>query len=191
MGGRCIFVGAVGDDAFGQVVLDRLIEHGVDTSLIKVVKGVPDRHGLRQLQRRRQPRLCLQHRPFGGCAVRRRRGDDRGALAAFGLDIMHVSGSALGDAGMGAKVLRALQGVAREGRQDFVRPQRPQGTDRQPGLFRVRARDDRDLLRVPAERRRRRDALSRAGPAQLRIGILCPRRRLCRPQEGREAAAKA
>src|SRR5208283_3561840 len=40
-GGRCIFVGAVGDDAFGQVELDRLIEHGVDTSLIKVVKGVP------------------------------------------------------------------------------------------------------------------------------------------------------
>ena len=31
-GGRCIFVGAVGDDAFGQVELDRLIEHGVDTN---------------------------------------------------------------------------------------------------------------------------------------------------------------
>jgi hypothetical protein len=40
-GWRCIFVGAVGDDAFGQVVLDRLIEHGVVTSLIKVVTDVP------------------------------------------------------------------------------------------------------------------------------------------------------
>ena len=29
-GGDCIFVGGVGDDAFGQVVLGRLVEHGVD-----------------------------------------------------------------------------------------------------------------------------------------------------------------
>src|SRR5260221_12867236 len=40
-GAQCIFVGGVGDDAFGQVVLDRLVAHGVDTRLIKEVGGVP------------------------------------------------------------------------------------------------------------------------------------------------------
>ena len=33
-GGDCIFVGGLGDDAFGQVILNRLIEDGVDVSLI-------------------------------------------------------------------------------------------------------------------------------------------------------------
>ena len=41
VGGRCIFVGAVGDDAFGEVVLERLVQHGVEPKLIRVVKGVP------------------------------------------------------------------------------------------------------------------------------------------------------
>ena len=30
-GSRCIFVGAVGDDAFGEVIVQRLAEHGVET----------------------------------------------------------------------------------------------------------------------------------------------------------------
>ena len=41
VGGRCIFVGAVGDDAFGEVVLRRLVDHGVTPQLIRVVPSVP------------------------------------------------------------------------------------------------------------------------------------------------------
>jgi sugar/nucleoside kinase (ribokinase family) len=55
-GGRCIFAGAVGDDAFGQVILQRLKVDGVDTSLIAVVPGVPRAAPLK-LQRRWQPRF--------------------------------------------------------------------------------------------------------------------------------------
>ena len=40
-GGRAVFAGAVGDDAFGRVVLDRLVADGVDPGLIRVVPGVP------------------------------------------------------------------------------------------------------------------------------------------------------
>ena len=41
VGGRCIFVGGVGDDAFGEVVLRRLVGHKVAPQLIRVVPGVP------------------------------------------------------------------------------------------------------------------------------------------------------
>lgn len=41
LGGRAVFAGAVGDDAFGKVILDRLVGNGVDPGLIRVVKGVP------------------------------------------------------------------------------------------------------------------------------------------------------
>ncbi len=40
-GGRAVFAGAVGDDAFGRVVLERLVADGVDPGLIRVVPGVP------------------------------------------------------------------------------------------------------------------------------------------------------
>src|SRR3990167_6339518 len=42
-GGRAVFAGAVGDDAFGTVLLRRLEQDGVDLALIRVVKGVPAR----------------------------------------------------------------------------------------------------------------------------------------------------
>jgi sugar/nucleoside kinase (ribokinase family) len=40
-GGRAVFAGAVGGDAFGRVILDRLVADGVDLALIRVVPGVP------------------------------------------------------------------------------------------------------------------------------------------------------
>ena len=41
IGGRCFFVGALGDDAFGEVVRERLVEHGVDVSLVRTAKTWP------------------------------------------------------------------------------------------------------------------------------------------------------
>jgi sugar/nucleoside kinase (ribokinase family) len=41
VGSQCIFVGAVGNDAFGEVILDRLSAHGVAIDLVARVQGVP------------------------------------------------------------------------------------------------------------------------------------------------------
>jgi len=64
VGGRCIFVGAVGDDAFGEVVLRRLVDHGVTPQLIRVVRGVLTGAAF-------VSRLRLQHRPLGRRARKR------------------------------------------------------------------------------------------------------------------------
>ena len=113
-GGRCIFVGAVGDDAFGQVELDRLIEHGVDTSLIKVVKGVPT--GTAFVSYNDDGSRDFVYNIILSAAAQFDADEPTiAALAAFGLDTMHVSGSALGDAGMAAKVLRVCKALHAKG----------------------------------------------------------------------------
>ena len=100
VGAASIFVGAVGDDAFGQVVLDRLVGDGVDVSLINVVAGIPTGTAF------------VSYNDDGGrdfvynialSAAAQFDGDEAtiAALSAFGLDVLHVSGSALGDARMG------------------------------------------------------------------------------------------
>ncbi len=113
-GGRCIFVGAVGDDAFGQVVLDRLIEHGVDTRLIKVVKGVPT--GTAFVSYNDDGSRDFVYNIILSAAAQFDADEPTiAALEAFGLDFMHVSGSALGDAGMAAKVLRVCKALHAKG----------------------------------------------------------------------------
>ena len=113
-GGQCIFVGAVGDDAFGQVVLDRLIEHGVDASLIKVVKGVPT--GTAFVSYNDDGSRDFVYNIILSAAAQFDADEPTiAALSAFGLDYMHVSGSALGDAGMAAKVLRVCKALHAKG----------------------------------------------------------------------------
>ena len=107
-GGDCIFVGGVGDDAFGKVVLDRLVEHGVDTSLIKVVKGVPT--GTAFVSYNDDGSRDFVYNIILSAAAKFEADDATlAALDAFGLDVMHVSGSAIADADMAAKVLRACK----------------------------------------------------------------------------------
>ena len=75
VGARAIFAGAVGDDAFGTVLRDRLLGAGVDGALIRVVPGVPTgsafvsynsdgldcpRRGSRAARRPRSPLACLR-----------------------------------------------------------------------------------------------------------------------------------
>jgi len=113
-GGQCIFVGAVGDDAFGQVVLDRLIEHGVNTSLIKVVNGVPT--GTAFVSYNDDGSRDFVYNIVLSAAAHFDADEATIAeLNRFGLDVMHVSGSALGDAVMGAKVLRACKALHAKG----------------------------------------------------------------------------
>jgi sugar/nucleoside kinase (ribokinase family) len=109
-GGACIFVGAVGDDAFGQVVLDRLVSDGVEPRLIKIVKGVPT--GTAFVSYNDDGSRDFVYNIVLSAAARFD-GDDEtiAALDAFKLDVMHVSGSALSDAQMCAKVLRVCKAL--------------------------------------------------------------------------------
>jgi sugar/nucleoside kinase (ribokinase family) len=110
VGGSCIFAGAVGDDAFGHVVLDRLIADGVDPSLVEVVKGVPT--GTAFVSYNDDGSRDFVYNIALSAAARFESGDATiAALEDFGLDVMHVSGSALGDPGMRAKVLRVCEAL--------------------------------------------------------------------------------
>ena len=114
VGGRCIFVGAVGDDAFGEVVLRRLVDHGVDArQLIRIVTGVPT--GTAFVSYNDDGSRDFVYNIVLSAAARFDADDATiAALDAFGLDVMHVSGSALGDAGHVRESAARLQGPARE-----------------------------------------------------------------------------
>lgn len=102
--GRALFAGAVGDDAFGRVVSDRLLADGVLPDLIRVMPGLPtgtahvayNGDGSRDFvfNIARSAAACLPPVPE--------------ILAAFhrhGVTLLHVSGSALGDPAMRAAIL--------------------------------------------------------------------------------------
>jgi sugar/nucleoside kinase (ribokinase family) len=109
-GGRCIFAGAVGDDAFGQVILERLKADGVDTSLIAKVSGVPtgsafvsynadgSRDFVYNIVHSAASQFVADHTTIE-------------KLVNFGTGVMHVSGSVLASAAMREKVLRVCKAM--------------------------------------------------------------------------------
>ena len=100
-GGRAVFAGAVGDDAFGQVILQRLVEDGVDPSLIRVVPGVPTGSAFVSYNSDGSRDFVFN---IGHSAAARMPGLEEiaaGFLAA-GITVLHISGSMLGDATMRA-----------------------------------------------------------------------------------------
>ena len=109
-GGRCIFAGAVGDDAFGQVILERLTADGVDTSLVARVSGVPtgsafvsynadgSRDFVYNIVHSAASQFVADHTTIE-------------KFMNFGTGIMHVSGSVLASAAMREKVLRVCKAV--------------------------------------------------------------------------------
>ena len=113
-GGRCIFAGAVGNDAFGQVILDRLTADGVDTSLVAQVSGVPtgsafvsynadgSRDFVYNIVHSAASQFVVDH-----TTIER--------LVNFGTGIMHISGSVLASAAMREKVVRACKALHSEG----------------------------------------------------------------------------
>lgn len=109
-GGACIFVGAVGDDSFGAVVRDRLIEDGVDGRLIGIVKGAPT--GTAFVSYNDDGSRDFVYNIARSAAAEFDGGDATiAALADFRLDVMHVSGSALGDARMAARIMRICKAL--------------------------------------------------------------------------------
>ena len=113
-GARCIFAGAVGDDAFGTVILERLKADGVDTSLIAVAPGVPTGSAFVSYNDdgSRDFVYNILHSAASRFSV-----DDAmiERLAAFGTGIMHVSGSVLASADMCEKVLHVCKELHRRG----------------------------------------------------------------------------
>jgi sugar/nucleoside kinase (ribokinase family) len=114
LGGRAIFAGAVGDDAFGKVILRRLTEDGVDPALIRVVSGVPtgtahvgyNSDGSRDFvfNMAHSAAACLP----SGAEI------EAGFLAA-GVTVVHISGSMLGDPTMRAAALDLCQRLHAKG----------------------------------------------------------------------------
>ena len=101
MTGRAVFAGAVGDDAFGRVILDRLRAAGVDDRLIPVLPGLPTgtAHVAYSPDGSRDfvfniAQSAAAHLPAPAQAA-------EGFLAA-GTRLFHISGSSLGDPAMRA-----------------------------------------------------------------------------------------
>jgi len=114
LGGRAVFAGAVGDDAFGRVVLQRLVANGVDPALISVVPGVPTgtAHVGYNSDGSRDFVFNMAH-SAAACMP----GADliaRGFLLG-GVTALHISGSMLGDAAMRASALEVCTRLAAEG----------------------------------------------------------------------------
>jgi sugar/nucleoside kinase (ribokinase family) len=113
-GARCIFAGAVGDDAFGTVILERLKADGVDVSLIAIVPGIPTGSAFVSYNDdgSRDFVYNIVHSAASRFSV-----DDTmiEGFAAFRTGIMHVSGSVLASAEMCEKVLHVCKALHRRG----------------------------------------------------------------------------
>ncbi len=99
--GAAIFAGAVGDDAFGRVLLDRLRASGVSDALIRVVPEVPtgSAHVAYNTDGSRDFVFNIAHSAAGHLSPGTGLAD--GFLSA-GVEVLHISGSTLGDRGMRA-----------------------------------------------------------------------------------------
>lgn len=108
-GARAVFAGAVGQDAFGKVVLDRLLADGVSDAMIRRV-ALPtgtahvsyNSDGSRDFVFNMAPSAAA-HFPKGREAM-------EGFLRA-GVEVLHVSGSALGDPEMRAAIAEVCEGL--------------------------------------------------------------------------------
>jgi sugar/nucleoside kinase (ribokinase family) len=112
--GRALFAGAVGDDAFGRVILTRLRQSGVEDGLIRVIPGLPTgtAHVAYNSDGTRDfvfniAQSAARHFPHGDAAET--------ALREAGASALHISGSTLGDPQMAAHALDLCQRLARHG----------------------------------------------------------------------------
>ena len=114
LGGRAIFAGAVGDDAFGKVILNRLHANGVDPALIRIIPGIPtgtahvgyNSDGSRDFVFNMAHYAAAHLPPTNEIAT--------GFLAA-GVSILHISGSMLGDPAMRGAAVSLCQRLHAQG----------------------------------------------------------------------------
>lgn len=113
-GGRAVFAGAVGDDAFGRVVLDRLVADGVDPRLIRVVPGVPTGSAFVSYNSDGSRDFVFNIAHSAASRLPALEEIEAGFLAA-GISVLHISGSMLGDATMRAVGLTLCERLAGQG----------------------------------------------------------------------------
>lgn len=114
LGASTIFAGAVGDDAFGAVIRDRLESAGVSPALLRTVAGVPtgsafvsyNDDGSRDFVFN-IAHSAASHFPTGNEAV--------AGLREFGTRVFHISGSTLGNAVMAEAALDICRALHDEG----------------------------------------------------------------------------
>jgi sugar/nucleoside kinase (ribokinase family) len=96
MTGRAAFAGAVGDDAFGRVILDRLRASGVDDRLIAVVPGLPT--GTAHVAYTPDgSRDFVFNIAQSAAAHLPQPAETEAGFLAMGTRLFHISGSSLGD----------------------------------------------------------------------------------------------
>ena len=108
LGARGVFAGAVGEDAFGTVLRQRLTGAGVSETLIRTVPDLPtgtahvsyNADGSREFVFNIAQSAAAQF-PDGAAAV--------AAFRAAGAQVIHVSGSTLGDPGMRGRVMAIVR----------------------------------------------------------------------------------
>jgi sugar/nucleoside kinase (ribokinase family) len=112
--GRAVFAGAVGDDAFGQVLRDRLTQAGVALDLIRVVPDLPT--GTAHVSYNSDGSRDFVFNIAASAAGRFPDGDAAvDAFLAAGVQVLHISGSTLGDPDMRARALAICQGLRAKG----------------------------------------------------------------------------
>ena len=133
-GGRCIFAGAVGDDAFGQVILERLTADSVDTSLIARVSGVPTGSAFVSYNAdgSRDFVYNIVHSAASQFVVDNTTIEK---LVNFETGIMHVSGSVLASPAMREKVLRVCKAMHSRGSAISFDPNIRKELITDPGYF--------------------------------------------------------
>ena len=103
LGARALFAGAVGEDAFGQVILDRLERDGVSTALVPRVPGIPT--GSAFVSYNDDGSRDFVFNIAHSAAARLGEPEDiAGAMLTAGIGIFHISGSSLGDPEMAARL---------------------------------------------------------------------------------------
>lgn len=114
VGARAIFAGAVGSDAFGGVLTDRLSAVGVAGDLIRIVDGVPtgsafvayNSDGSRDFVFN-IARSAAAHLPGAEESIE--------SFLRYGTGVFHISGSTLGDPAMRATSLAVARGLSEAG----------------------------------------------------------------------------
>ena len=104
LGARARFAGAVGDDAFGAVILDRFRRDGVATDLVRPVPGIPTGSAFVSYNDDGS-RDFVFNIAYSAAAHIDPAPELARALLAQDLDVFHISGSSLGDPKMAATLL--------------------------------------------------------------------------------------
>jgi sugar/nucleoside kinase (ribokinase family) len=114
VGATAIFAGAVGADAFGDVLLDRLRAAGVATGLIRTIEGVPTGSAFVSYNDDGS-RDFVFNIAHAAAARLPAASETAAAMTEKGIEVFHVSGSTLGDPGMAATMLALCEALAGAG----------------------------------------------------------------------------